>query len=96
MTDKQALTKARNHIQQHGFCKGALADADGRVCTVGALAAAVFGDPHSTRESEQFYSAIRALEDTVGVRNIVNWNNDPSRTESQVIAGFNKAIKAQN
>ncbi len=95
MTTKQGLTKARNYVQTHGLCKDMLQDEDGRVCVLGAINAAVFGNPCSLEASTRFTASRNALGVAIGEECVVRWNNHPNRTKRQVIAGFNKAIREQ-
>ncbi len=96
MIVKQTLAKARDYMQKHGFCKGTLADISGRVCALGAISAVIHGNPYSMAASQDFNRALVALKAAVGVQDIPRWNNHRRRTKQQVLAGFDKAIKAQN
>ena len=96
MTVKKNLVKAKAYMLKHGFCKNTLADRGGRVCALGAINGAIYGNPHSMEGGLDFSRTLVALESAVGVQDIPAWNNHPKRTKQQVLAGFDKAIKAQN
>ncbi len=90
MTPKQGLTKSRDYMLKHGFCKNTIEDDDGRVCVIGAIGRGVGWDPDVFQTIRDALAKVLKV-DALG---LVSWNNAKGRTKRQVIAGFNKAIKA--
>jgi len=100
MTTLEVLRGARAKIAQ-GWCQGASArDADGQLtgvtqpdaccwCAIGAVYAAAPLEPDSGDAAFEYLARV-----TPG-HLIGTWNDDPSRTQAEVLALFDRAIAQQ-
>lgn len=96
MKDYEVLEAAAEYIEQHGWIKYRASNNDGNVCTLGALAS-VCGWERSMN-----YSAVPRLldyQEAQGLlQNIIHssigeWNDEPKRTEQEVLDTLQKAAK---
>lgn len=99
------IVNARDKLAK-GFCKGHIAlDMDGRevmatsphavaYCAVGALWAAVL---ELKTTAGLFHTVIRAVEKEIGKAydpmGLVTWNNEPERTQEEVVSVFTRAAQ---
>lgn len=79
------LDDAADLIERRGWCQGRYQDTDGRLCSVGALAAAN-GDTLAS-----YFPAVLVLSRRVG--DVVGWNDALGRTEQEVLDTFRAAAK---
>lgn len=78
------LLRAADYIERHGHCKFALVNIWGNVCAMGALDAAATGNPLRPDFGGDVGKAYENLSKVVG--DIVDWNNAPERTATEVTA----------
>ncbi len=74
------LHAAADRIERDGWCQGSFEYA-GRVCMVAAICD-VAGDAFLRGEG------IIYLEDRIGTQNLMAWNDDPGRTQEQVVTAL--------
>ena len=80
------LARAADIIEKHGWCRRYFKDSRGRVCMLGALAAAF-----ESREPDRRWNTATALiERVIGQPEISLWN-DSQKTRQPVIAALRKA-----
>lgn len=87
-TVRQVLVAARAAIVKHGWHREVPIHTTKARCSWLAISDAAV----------TFQLALRAakrLEKAMGIEEIVAWNDDPKRTKRQVLAAFDKAIKAE-
>lgn len=78
------LKDAAAYIEEHGWCQGTIATADGRVCIVQSILQAA--------NPPEFDSAFALLAHRLGIRRYGcaskagNWNDAPGRTKAEVLA----------
>lgn len=92
----QILLDAATRLETHGWIQGAYAkDSFGKIgrvqsipapqlretCVIGALIAV------------DAYGELEVLRESLGVIAVADWNDDPKRTKSEVIAALRKAAK---
>lgn len=82
--------KAADLIEERGHAKGILETFDGKLCLLGALNMAAWG---SARHHSGGYQALRYVEQFIPGNNDrwrryngVDWNNQPERTQEEVVA----------
>jgi len=63
------------------------------VCTLGALNAAFGDDPNTDTRSNKWFDAKKLLESVVETPFLDVWNDEPGRTQGEVLAAFDKAIE---
>lgn len=82
------LLKAADYIDGHGWCQGAIADEEGRVCAVGAITMVTGGldAPMGTRLDVELL-----LYKYLGEIPVPDWNDRPERTKEQVTAALRSA-----
>lgn len=92
------LLAARELLVTRGWCQGALEESPGgAVCALGAMNAAISGDPYdgSAPKSDYSYARRRACQDAVEFAtesdSVVTWNNARGRRLPQVLDGFDAA-----
>jgi hypothetical protein len=95
----RTLLKAARHIEEHGHCKHALSDSEGRVCLIGAVNMAVlevdslsdYTKIHGNNDKTDIVSkCLGILSDKLRVDHnaggtISGWNNKRERTAEEVI-----------
>jgi len=102
------LTVARDRVA-HGWCQHTSNDAEGNVCAGNAIARArqsVLGDWDAcigpvrerkvaiwTRATHFFMDAVRELWPDHQYCDIPAWNDDPERTQEEVLDAFDRALK---
>lgn len=102
--DPELFDKAVEVLEQRGWCQGKLEATDGRVCAVGALRAAAWGDPYSrtfpgeekvdVEPVERALDAVNAVLSGPRARSmIVSFNDEPGRTAEEVIDLFRRVAK---
>ena len=87
---RNILLDAANLIEQHGHCKNSLQTESGNLCAVGALNMAETGN---ARKSGSDVVAWGMLKEAVG-GDIVDWNNAPERTATEVTGLMRKAARS--
>lgn len=93
--DQKVLLKARDYIQEHGWCQHQFENAKGEVCLAGAIRKVLgldtgtmsvfiplYVDVHS--QEHYYFKFLRKLELKTG-RSIGNWNDQMGRTKEDVI-----------
>lgn len=82
----KALLKAAALIEKHGWCQNHYSSADGRLCILGAVKAALgipVGDEEDVNPIAE--KACERIFDNVGVRAHF-WNDRAGRTQDEVVA----------
>lgn len=105
MTTREVLIAARGRIAR-GFIKGgAFLDANGNpcgplsaqaCCSLGAMdAECVARSVHLPEGSwlGMYRPACDAFRAAIGTDNVIDWNDDPERTQADVLAAFDRAIE---
>jgi len=101
MTTVELLQKAKAELQRRGWFQGDFAPKLGSpencpCCAVGAMRAAVTGDPRRPCESNAFEDAMVLMRQAAGIGRYAaigdDWNDVPGRTVDYVLATFDKAI----
>lgn len=98
MRASELLRKGAEEIKRRGWMRDWFGDDANkpdtcRVCAIGALRAAVTGDPFDPPTGDPLFREARQfLIQAVGEPSVVNWNDDPGRTEADVLGLFSKAI----
>lgn len=99
----RVLRLAAALIERDGWCQGTYIAMDGRCCAVGALVQAGDGvvDPDifdaGPVEMARIHSAFDAAMKFIGrraVSDLVDWNDEPDRTEAEVLAALRGAADA--
>lgn len=89
----EILDHAAEVIEEQGWCQGTLRNRAGRVCAQGAIGVAgcrVFD--FSSLRNEAVRHAIIALDNHVGTA-ASRWNDQPGRTEADVIEALRRCAK---
>lgn len=79
---QEALIKAADYMDEHGFCQGTLVDSNGRVCILGALLRANQGGDRTRVSQAQAH-----LRDFLPV-SIVGWNDARGRSKEEAVAAL--------
>lgn len=91
----EVMVKTRNVLAKRGHTKGVLEDLQGRVCLYGALSQAgpeFCWLPDDRRDKfAELLGFGPALFPMDAVQEAVDWNNDPERTEEEVLARLDEA-----
>ncbi len=82
----ECYLKAIEVIEQKGWCKGHLLNAQGEVCMVGAIQ--MTNVPYNAKDD-----ALRLLHRTLGLAG--HWNDAPERTKDEVIAKLKEVAYAK-
>lgn len=85
MTIRQALVRAAQKVEA-GWCQGEMSTPDGRVCIYGAIEA-VAGDPFLA------VRMIRRVREVVGRDFLGVWNDEPERTQQDVVRALRQAAR---
>lgn len=98
------LMKAADYLEEHGHTKNRNVSHKGEVCLHGAINAAVYGDPRSSRHEDECQNAVvkRAFDyltsrGVSGVRcssgfyGMAEWNDMPERTKQEVVDALREA-----
>ena len=100
-TNAELLRKAADIMKKRGHAKHELQDDKGRVCLLGALAAAVSGDPHdfASKRPERLLGYVaeyltRKLRKRINGYGAVDWNNEPTTKINDVIAALRGTARA--
>jgi hypothetical protein len=88
VTDKEILKLAKQRIEKYGWIQGNFGDEQCGFCSAGA-----FLDIYANGEKVETYWARLKLQRLVGA--LLSWNDAPGRTKEEVLAAFDKAIKAE-
>lgn len=97
-----SVLKTARDLVQTGWCQNAYEmegrDLVKRFDILGALEAGAQGQPYRVYNSARFAVVEAILEanfdgEYVGDDVIVDWNDDPKRTQEEVVAMFNRAIE---
>ena len=85
----EILTAAADLIEQDGWCQGSLQNDRGQHCIMGAIsyAAADYSVP-------EYHAAVDAVVETVDAYSVVRWNDQPGRTQAEVVAALRKAAQS--
>src|SRR5258708_3115481 len=92
-TAGRLLMKAADEMEKRGHCKHGTLDELGRVCLVGALGIAQYGEGYHNsygilgQKDWTAYNRIRKLLN----QDPVYWNNAPKRTGPEVVAAMRRA-----
>ena len=98
------LDKAAARIERKGWCKGTLADADGRLCALGAIAEATaccgmtdLDEIIAYRFSAEYALAVQVFGGTdlpqSAFTYVATWNDHESKDAQEVIDAFRSAAK---
>lgn len=77
------LDRAADYIEAHGWCRGRVKDAEGRVCVIGALC-------EVSKSDRLIANAMDAMDCLVG-GNAIQWNNNVAFDAAEVVNHFRKA-----
>ena len=89
------LMEARKLIDtEEKWCKGERQSVSGAMCIVGAILTVEVGDAHSNRLVAGG-NTIGAIQQITLPFQVVDFNDAPSTTHADVMAVFDKAIKAE-
>jgi hypothetical protein len=105
VTAREILVDARGRVQQ-GWCHGVDArDARGRRCApwhpdarswsvLGSLVASEGGDAdvRAHASGAELGNAVSLLAEAVGSSSLQVWNDEPGRTQEEVLAAFDRAL----
>jgi hypothetical protein len=80
----EVLRKAANVIRERGWCQGVYEKEDGRCCALGAVNVI---DAQSDDPSPA-YIGVEELRLTIGTGAVARWNDEPNRTEAEVITAL--------
>ncbi len=90
------LNEMKSYIIAHGWCQRKLCDSEGSVCLRGAMHEV--GIPifnmfdYSSPMDKVISDTIGNQESRSCARNVVEWNNEPNRTQGEVLALIDRAI----
>ena len=84
----ECYLKAIEIIEQRGWCKGHLSNAQGEVCMAGAIQIATFNNASLQNKT------LDLLHETLGIL-ISKWNDAPERTKGEVIAKLKEIAYAK-
>lgn len=87
--ERMALLQAADEIERRGWTQGQTIDREtGRVCAIGAISLVVNGavDPCNRYAREQMQPVVRLFMAAVPCRSIYDWNDEPGRTQAEVVA----------
>lgn len=90
------LQRAIDILEREGWIQGAMEGGAGGVCLLGALNIAPSWDVKFdlVRGEPVSFGYVRdVLEDRIGDRSIVSWNDQPGRTKSEVLDVLREAIE---
>ena len=85
---RDALLKAAELIEQRGWCQDFLENSRGQVCALGAM------DMLEHSMEFDWMRSLMALEIEIGSASIADWNDNPSRTQAEVLAAFRAAANS--
>lgn len=86
------LLGAAEYLRDRGWCQGTMADINGRVCLLGALAQSSIGVDRSVREDAEFTVACQlGFDSATPFWKITRWNDERGRTRDEVIAVLERA-----
>lgn len=95
MNVDETLDKAADLIERDGWCQGVLRTATGEHCALGAIVETIAGGGITDRALAQsvwtnpdVIDARNALYETIGNKTIANWNDEPKRTKTEVVAAL--------
>jgi hypothetical protein len=81
------LTAAADLIEQRGWCQRKFQDDDGRLCVEGAIY-------HGLAVLDRVcFDAVRILRRHIGDDSLIRWNDQPGRTQDQVVAALRAAAE---
>ena len=84
MTTLAILCKARELVARDGgWAQHSYKTKDGALCATGAIEEA----------QKMRITPLKYLRDAVGNNNVISWNDAKCRTQSQVVAAFDRAIE---
>ncbi len=91
-TASDVLLAAARYIEEHGWSQGWYAR-DGNVCVYGAINAVLTGTPNPLRPypTVLWFEIKARLVRVIGTEDGWRWNDDPDRTEAEVIAALRAA-----
>lgn len=96
-SDAEILNLAADLIEKNGHAHGRLITDDGRMCIAGAINMAVNGDPCDWRgKTHDLLSLVGqyALKlKNYDSMNVVDWNNNPARTQASVVAALRETAQ---
>lgn len=91
-TTADVLRAAARYIEEHGWTQAAYEDEErGHVCVLGSINAVTTGVPTIHDEQGVGNAAELALEEFLGDRSAVRWNDEAKRTEQEVLAALRAA-----
>jgi hypothetical protein len=94
------LREARALIEERGWAQGEYLNDGDCLCVSGAISMATVGYPdegdgETDEQDAEFRRIIAALGKAIGCQHsyeIARWNDEPERTQAEVLAAFGKAI----
>lgn len=89
-TAADVLRAAARYIEEHGWEHSGEYVAQGRVCVYGAINAVLTGDPESSAMPDLKWDAIGRFMDVID-DGPARWNDDPARTEAEVLQALRDA-----
>jgi hypothetical protein len=82
----KTLLAAADLIEKNGWCQRGFFHGE-RSCALGAIRRVT----HLRHNHDNYYSATVRLEIQIGMRSVGAWNDQPERTQEEVIAALRKA-----
>jgi hypothetical protein len=82
---RQDAATAAQIIRERGLAKNTLEDDEGRVCLVYAIVLTVADDRIDEPRKRALQAAVRAELGISDPTSLVHWNNQPERTQDEVI-----------
>ncbi len=90
MKTSEVLYKAIDILHERGWTQDVYENAEGNVCSLGAIDSARMDLDLSTSESGAD-DPIEALEEIIGYQDVPEWNDAPERTFEDVLLAFKTA-----
>lgn len=90
------LVAAAAYIERYGWIQGKTGSPGGPVCAAGALraiASAPAWNPVTEEQLQRYSDSWDAATDYLG-RALPNWNDEPERTQAEVVAALRAASEA--
>ena len=90
------LNGAADLLEREGWCQGQYRNVDGRRCLARALADALdlpLNGPANWHHNPLYDAAALALKQVTGRHFIAMWNDEPGRTQAEVVAALRAAAE---
>ena len=98
---REVLLSAARLIEIHGLAKETQRDAEGRLCLMGAISVARMGATckydsvtcRATLAVHKYLLSVGVSEDITAPSGSAQWNNQPQRTQTEVVAALRGAAQ---